>query len=434
MKISNLNKTGADRIKQTSQKLKENYNVTVKPFQSKQKLEKILENASSVLVGIRNSKKKFHLDPEYAKYLGIVDLVENMLKEGMYAESPAYESMCNEMRTMVHSLMDSGYTDDEAVSEAMNRYRMDPRWAYDDQQILPVVLTAAKDYLKKTAMTEVGLEEESVEESPLDSALAGRMIKYLGIDNKLPASQQLDEINAFIEKMAEASGKSAGSVSQFVSELDEDKFESAMSVFEKKIQEKLLNDSIKYMHSLKQKGKSVDEIAKELNMTPEEVKDAMKKTEESVEESMFDGIIDDILSEDVDMGQAEVVLAAESLADELQDHVEKVGRMINEELPAIVEKMREEMGAQTAASFQDQMTQALQAQLESSKATKEAIEAAVGTMTGQAPLSTGPDDMGAAEPESSMDDEISGIDDLDLDDEEPPVNTPASALGREELE
>ena len=86
-------------------------------------------------------------------------------------------------------------------------------------------------------MTEVGLEEESVEESPLDSALAGRMIKYLGIDNKLPASQQLDEINAFIEKMAEASGKSAGSVSQFVSELDEDKFESAMSVFEKKIQE-----------------------------------------------------------------------------------------------------------------------------------------------------------------------------------------------------
>ena len=38
--------------------------------------------------------------------------------------------------------------------------------------------------------------------------------------------------------------------------------------------------SIKYMHSLKAKGKSDEEIAKELDMEPEEVKKAMAKTEE----------------------------------------------------------------------------------------------------------------------------------------------------------
>ena len=41
--------------------------------------------------------------------------------------------------------------------------------------------------------------------------------------------------------------------------------------------------SIKYMHSLKAKGKSMEEIAKELDMSVEEVKQAMSKTNESVE-------------------------------------------------------------------------------------------------------------------------------------------------------
>jgi len=41
--------------------------------------------------------------------------------------------------------------------------------------------------------------------------------------------------------------------------------------------------SIKYMHSLKAKGKSMEEIAKELDMSVEEVKQAMSKTNESEE-------------------------------------------------------------------------------------------------------------------------------------------------------
>ena len=41
--------------------------------------------------------------------------------------------------------------------------------------------------------------------------------------------------------------------------------------------------SIKYMHSLKAKGHSDEEIAKELNMNPEEVKKAMAKTNEYAE-------------------------------------------------------------------------------------------------------------------------------------------------------
>jgi len=48
---------------------------------------------------------------------------------------------------------------------------------------------------------------------------------------------------------------------------------------EARVNEDDVEESIQYMYSLKDKGMSVEEIAKELNMTPEEVRDAMSKTE-----------------------------------------------------------------------------------------------------------------------------------------------------------
>lgn len=63
--------------------------------------------------------------------------------------------------------------------------------------------------------------------------------------------------------------------------------------------------SIKYMHSLKAKGKSIEEIAKELDMEPDEVKAAMAKTEsittEAEEPVMFKGKQIDTSKVDYDM-------------------------------------------------------------------------------------------------------------------------------------
>ena len=80
-----------------------------------------------------------------------------MINEGMYAESP---NARNERQLVqeVQSLMDSGYTMDEASKECMNRFRKDSRYAHDDEFVLPIVLKAAKDYMESSCGTREEVE------------------------------------------------------------------------------------------------------------------------------------------------------------------------------------------------------------------------------------------------------------------------------------
>jgi len=161
---------------------------------------------------------------------------------------------------------------------------------------------------------------------------------------------------------------------------------------------------------------SVEEIAAELDMKPEEVKDAMKKTE-SVDESMFDDIIGSMLSEEVEVEQAEVVMALRSLADDIQGHIERIGRMMNEDVPAIADQMSAEFGAEQAAQMKASMEASLSGLLDANKAGKEGIDATVGSLTGVGSVAdVGMDQGGLAEPEL----------------EEPVDNVPAAAGPEEE--
>ena len=80
-----------------------------------------------------------------------------MLSEGVYAEGTAYESMCNEVKQSVQTLMDSGYTVDEASKECMNKSEQIP-YAYDDEFILVHSFKSPKDYYESC-----GGKHESVE-------------------------------------------------------------------------------------------------------------------------------------------------------------------------------------------------------------------------------------------------------------------------------
>ena len=145
MKINNFNKTGLDKVKELNSYLKENHGVKVSGFHPKSRLEQVREQAQAHVITLRNSNKKFNLDPEYAKYLGVKDVIDVMLEEGLYADSPAVAGMKEELYATVQNLMDSGYTMDEASKECMNKFRKDSRYAYDDEFVLPIVLKAAQD-------------------------------------------------------------------------------------------------------------------------------------------------------------------------------------------------------------------------------------------------------------------------------------------------
>ena len=57
--------------------------------------------------------------------------------------------------------------------------------------------------------------------------------------------------------------------------------------------------------------------------------------------------------------EAEVVMAARALSNDIQDHIERLGRMVNEDVPAIADSMAHEFGVEQARGFKDGMEQLL---------------------------------------------------------------------------
>ena len=120
-------------------------------------------------------------------------------------------------------------------------------------------------------------------------------------------------------------------------------------------------------------------------------------------------------------------MAVRALADDIQDHVERIGRMMNEDIPAIVDQMKHEMGAQTAQTFLDASNAVLGTYLESARTSKAGLDDAIGTLSGE--------QMTAAQPTEPAVDAAQPEVDAEVD-----VNEPAAAgpedepLGRAQVE
>ena len=129
MNITDFNPTGKTKLSKMNKLLKEQFGIKLNGAPERKKLERVMETANSALIQIRGSQKKFHLDPEYIKFLGLRDAAETMIAEGNYVKSPAYEAMANSLRTTIQELMDAGYSKNDACAETMNRARINGTWA-----------------------------------------------------------------------------------------------------------------------------------------------------------------------------------------------------------------------------------------------------------------------------------------------------------------
>jgi hypothetical protein len=441
MFLKEFNTSPATKVAKINKVLQEQFGITVKTnFPSKKKLKKVLENTNMALIKLRGTNRKFQLDPDYAKFLGIKDVVETMLEEGMYAKSPVHEAMCEMIRETVHNLMDSGYTMDEASSECMNRYRMDDRFAYDDEYVMPIVITAAKEYMEQYNMGEdlaggamgatIG---NTITGMPSHNELSSRNVaeqvlrvlaKEAGVD--LVTASSYDAIEEKLNSFAKVSGKSRDAVVGFLNGLDEAALLAGIQMFGRKIGE--ANSFVDARRKAIAAGEKEFEVGGKTFKVTGDTSDEKKATKES----MFDDILNDMINEEVDVEQAEVVMAVRALADDVQDQIERIGRMMNEDVPAIADKMRGEMGAQAAQSFVDSVNGLLATHIEATKSVKAGLDSAVGSMTGEEMVG-GLGDTGELG--------TGGLAEPDMPEEEPAmdVNEPAAAgpedepLGRAEV-
>lgn len=431
MFLQDFRETPNRKIKKINSVLKEQFGISIsKGFPRKKKLEKVLESAEKAIIKLRGTNKMFHLEPDYAKFLGIKDVVETMINEGMYAESPAYMAMKEMLESTVRKLMDNGYTMDEAVGECMNRYRMDTRFAYDDDHVMPIVITAAKSYMDECGTMKYEAVEEVQENVPAKTDLDGKLLKALAeeIGIKLEGMTSYDAIESKLEEFAKVAGKSRDAVVGFLNGLDEAAITSGIQYFGRKIAEQNAFNTARDQAIAAKKHKfSFNDKEYDLSSVGEDdIRRAMARfgsKKDKKTESLLSDIVDDILNEEVDVEQAEVVMAVRAMADDIQDQVERIGRMINEELPAIADQMRSEMGASTAQAFSDTVSGVLTAQLENAKATKAGLDDAVAQLTGGEVAGAVGDTGGLAEPEEEP-----------VDAEEPAVdvNEPAAAGPEEE--
>ena len=128
-------------------------------------------------------------------------------------------------------------------------------------------------------------------------------------------------------------------------------------------------------------------------------KNQSKKPADKVEEKVQS--LKALLEQEVE--KAEIVIAAKSLVDELQDMIEQMGKMQNDELGAVVDQMSYQYGADKAASFNQAVASQLETLLASIKSAKEAVNNEVLVLTGEAPA---PSEMGPADSDlGTMDDE-----------------------------
>ena len=372
MFIREFNQTNETKIDKINKFLSEQFGVKVSAnYPKKAKLEQIREMSQKAIIKLKGTSKHFQLEPEYAKYLGIKDVIDTMLTEGMYAESPAYMEMKNMLVAEVQNLMDGGCQPKEAVSQCMHSYRKNPKYSYSDEHVLPIIMMAAKEYYEvhcnESSCDEDVTQEESNTE--LNEYLLSELAKEMGIE--LSSHDSMDAIEERLNLFSEVSGKSRDSVVGFLNGLEEDAVAQGIKFFGAKIAKE--NKFVKArLDAIKNDEKEFEVDGKKYDVTG----DTSDEKKQAKKESMFDDIIDDMLSEEIEgtsVEEAEVVMAVRALADDIQDHVERLGRMVNEDLPAIADQMINEFGADKAAQFKDSAEGVLNSALESSKQAKDGV-------------------------------------------------------------
>jgi hypothetical protein len=113
-----------------------------------------------------------------------------------------------------------------------------------------------------------------------------------------------------------------------------------------------------------------------------------------------------------ELGKSEAILAAKDMVDSLQDMVEKVSKMQVEQLPALIDTIRDQMGPQNADQFKNSMGQLLtdlagtlaQARETADTSARQlAGEEVAGVAPGGMPLPTGPEAMPASDMDADLD-------------------------------
>jgi hypothetical protein len=131
-----------------------------------------------------------------------------------------------------------------------------------------------------------------------------------------------------------------------------------------------------------------------------------------------------IVVENEEVEKSQVILAAQDMVDSIQKMYEDVNDMLVKELPALVDSIQSEIGVNESTEFNSQVSGSLANLNSALLETKNTLQAALGSITGQGGPGFGAD-LAGAEDAMDVDADMDAMDDLPLPDEAPEELPPA---------
>ena len=138
-----------------------------------------------------------------------------------------------------------------------------------------------------------------------------------------------------------------------------------------------------------------------------------------------------------EMGRSEAVLAAKDIVDSIQDMLEKISKVQNEQVPALIDTIRDQIGSEQAETFKGSISPTLAELYQALSTARETSDTAVRVLSGEQIADTGMDlggepDLGGTPelgaPESDLDSDLGAAPETDGFDA-----TDAAVGGEEEL-
>lgn len=397
MEVKHLNSDNLKRLGKLQNYLTENYDIHVNKVLPKKKLDQAYQNVEKRLVNLRNKSNKFQQDPNYGMNIMVRDALGIMINEGLYYEGETYRQLMDELYEYGCKLAESGDDYDTVMDSCGKKYEAMPA-RYPKDMILAAIAEQLMPMFDGSMKVEDAVEED-MEDEILD-VIDEPEIKIDVDDSEEPSNYE----DATEEMLAQLIGKHLRkedwrefSLGELFAELESVDIDKA-----NKVEKMAKKYGIKDLKEMKDFESFLDELVSEM-VSEETINEEISGT--SVEE-------------------AEVVMAARALSNDIQDHIERIGRMANEDIPSIADSMAHEFGAQRASDFKGQMEQILSSLLDANKSSKEGVDALIGTMTGEeaAAPQVDPDPLGGDMMEPALDEPVDDFEGSDAEagpDEEP---------------
>ena len=113
-----------------------------------------------------------------------------------------------------------------------------------------------------------------------------------------------------------------------------------------------------------------------------------------------------------EMGKSEAILAAKDMVNSIQDMLEKVSKMQVEQLPALIDTIRDQIGNEQADQFKGSIGQLLVSMVDQLSQAREQADNAARGLTGEAPagdMAMMPAQMPAEQPSTEQPEELDGF-------------------------